>query len=407
MTKKAVRLLLLLLSGLILFYLVYQVYMIMYPAYKTEIALAQTISDSVAVEGFVVRNELIIDSRADGIINYLVDDGDKVAAGAQVAEIYATADAAANALRLELLQQSLEVLSKAADLGRTSGSNLNYVMSQISEKTGEFSGRISVNDLSDLASYRDELTELLNSYEMAAGGEIDFTGAVNELQSQIAQYSSADHLPSATVSTPQTGYFISSVDGFESRADAETVYQLTAAQLQELLAEAQAIQLDDTRCKVVAEYTWLYAALVPKDSVESFTTGRTYQMNFDYAQVSDVPVTVRQINYTSGEEYGVVLFECPYLNAPIAKLRCEKATVSFTEYDGIVVDRSALRLLDGEEGVYIKYGSSVAFRKIDKLFETDEFVLSRPGESDGEYLALYDEIIVEGKDLYVGKELGN
>ena len=63
--------------------------------------------------------------------------------------------------------------------------------------------------------------------------------------------------------------------------------------------------------------------------------------------------------------------------------------------------------MDGEQGVYIKYGSTVAFRKVDKLFETDDYIISRPGTADGEYLALYDEIIVEGKDLYEGKELGN
>ncbi len=408
MTKKAVKLLVLLLAALLGFYVAYQVYMILYPPYKTEIALSQTISDSVIVDGIVVRNELVIENSHDGIVNYLAQDGDKVAAGASVAQVFSTAQSAANALRIEILQDSLDVLSKAANLGRTSGSNLSYIVAQISEKTSEYSGRISADDLSGLAGYKDELTELLNSYELASGGQIDFSGAIASLESSIASCKAEDYQPSATIQTPETGYFISSVDGFESRINTENVYEMSVEELGKLLAEAQEnTRLDETHCKVVAEYTWLYAAMVPKKSVDKFTVGGRYSIDFNYAQVADVPVTVKQINYNDADDYGVVVFECPYLNASIAKLRCEQATVSFMEYDGIKISRSALRLVDGEQGVYIKYGSTVAFRKVDKLFETDDYIISRPGTADGEYLALYDEIIVEGKDLYEGKELGN
>ena len=52
-------------------------------------------------------------------------------------------------------------------------------------------------------------------------------------------------------------------------------------------------------------------------------------------------------------------------------------------------------------GVYIKTMNKVYFRKLDKLYETDDFVISRTYYDNKEgYLELYDDVIVKGKDLY-------
>ena len=62
-------------------------------------------------------------------------------------------------------------------------------------------------------------------------------------------------------------------------------------------------------------------------------------------------------------------------------------------------------MVDGKLGVYIKYGSAVKFRLVDIIYETEDYVVSSVTEGNGAYLALYDEIIVSGKQLYVDKEL--
>ncbi|MEG2938828.1 MAG: HlyD family efflux transporter periplasmic adaptor subunit, partial [Oscillospiraceae bacterium] len=140
MTKKVVKALTAFLALLIAVYVFYQIYMIAYPTYKTEIAMAVTISDSIKADGIVVRNETIIENSGDGIINFLVGDGDKVAIGAPVAEIYVSNSAAANALLLENQKDELDILTKAVDLGRASGTNLNFVSRQISNVTARYAG---------------------------------------------------------------------------------------------------------------------------------------------------------------------------------------------------------------------------------------------------------------------------
>ena len=86
------------------------------------------------------------------------------------------------------------------------------------------------------------------------------------------------------------------------------------------------------------------------------------------------------------------------------------------EYEGIQVPRSAIRfkeleetstnVLTGEEtttkvnyrGVYVMDGETVTFRKLDVIYEGDDYVLSSLNAGDG-YLILYDSIIVEGIDV--------
>lgn len=85
------------------------------------------------------------------------------------------------------------------------------------------------------------------------------------------------------------------------------------------------------------------------------------------------------------------------------------------EFEGIKVPRKAIRFLDMEEtvvdeetgkeskqtvnckGVYVKFGERISFKKIDVIYEGGDYVLSSLNAGDG-YLALYDDIVVEGVD---------
>ena len=69
------------------------------------------------------------------------------------------------------------------------------------------------------------------------------------------------------------------------------------------------------------------------------------------------------------------------------------------------LQKTSLRLIDGELGVYIKYGNLVKFKKVDIIYETDDYILSSATEGSGSYLSLYDEIITSGKNLYRDRDL--
>ena len=130
-------------------------------------------------------------------------------------------------------------------------------------------------------------------------------------------------------------------------------------------------------------------------------------VSFNYASVNGLPVKVVDCSVDDETGTAKVIVEGVYLNSDIATLRVEEATIDFQTFSGIKVDRKVLRIENDELGVYVKFGAKVLFKKIEPIFETEDYVLAKPNSSDDDYLELYDEIIVEGKDLYAGKELGN
>ena len=403
-TKKAFRVALSLLGVFLLFYFAYQVYMFVSPSYKTEIARLVTESDSVTASGIVARDETLVDVGSGSIAAYRAQDGEKIASGAAVADIYPSAGEAMNALRYERLSALEGALERASDTGRTAGSNLENLRSRIYKSLSSLSGELAADDYPGAFEGSLELLELLSSYDTASGGAIDYSAALAETRARLAELGSGD-FSSSPIYTPVEGYFISGVDGYESALDSATVLEASANDIIALI-EGEAPALPGEGCKVVSEYEWYFAAALRAETAARMSVGDELQVDFSYSLSDALPMRVARVAEGGSDGRTAVVFECNRLNASLCSLRVETARINFRAYSGIKVARSALRLLDGELGVYIKYGSAVDFRKVDVIYETDDYIISSPGESSSGTLAVYDEMITEGRDLEVGKQLG-
>ena len=98
-----------------------------------------------------------------------------------------------------------------------------------------------------------------------------------------------------------------------------------------------------------------------------------------------------------------LVFSSNLMNAEIASLRLESASIMLESYTGYQVDISALRKVDGVDGVYVQDGNIVHFRKAKKIYAENDIILIGAEEGEPGYVRLYDEIILEGIDLYDGK----
>lgn len=119
------------------------------------------------------------------------------------------------------------------------------------------------------------------------------------------------------------------------------------------------------------------------------------------SSVSSVPAKVAAMN-TSGNKTAVIL-SSNWMNSSIAALRKESAELVMHSYTGLKVNVDAVDVNDkGEKGVYIKSGNMARFRKLDIIYSTDKYVISREHET-GNYVSLYDNVIIGGNGLYDGK----
>ena len=82
------------------------------------------------------------------------------------------------------------------------------------------------------------------------------------------------------------------------------------------------------------------------------------------------------------------------MDADIAGSRVLDAELLFGEYTGIKAPRSAVRFVNDQRGVYILEGEKMVFKKLDVIYEGNDFVLSRQG-LDSDYLELYDRVLLD------------
>ena len=90
----------------------------------------------------------------------------------------------------------------------------------------------------------------------------------------------------------------------------------------------------------------------------------------------------------------LVVMSCDKLDEQLASTRVASSMIVFDEYTGIRVPRDAIRFNGDQKGVYVILGKDITFKKIEVIYEGDDFVLSK-NTDDQKYLLLYDQILLE------------
>jgi hypothetical protein len=107
----------------------------------------------------------------------------------------------------------------------------------------------------------------------------------------------------------------------------------------------------------------------------------------------------------------VLVFSTKTIPADLDFTRRQPISVVKENYSGLRVSASAVRVVDGQRGVFVLDGNTVIFKKIEVLHEENgTYICAFPDEKNLSYvspteISLYDLIIVSGTDLYEGKVL--
>ena len=381
-------------------FVVMQVYRSVYSSYSTESAIYYEDYDGIPITGLVIRDENIITADTSGVMSYTVPEGGRVAKDGTVAQVYGSETAASAALRAEQLDEEIAALKVTQEYNDVSAADLDLLDAQIqtsflSMLEGEATGRHQ-----HLTASADQLLSLLNRKQIVTGKTADFQGRISALEAEKAALS--DHTPVQSVSSPYAGYFVSGVDGYEGVLSTDMIENLTPADLDAL---QPAVQTQGNAVgKVVSDYEWYVAAKISFSDSLKLKEGTEMSLKTPLTTMPDLPVTVKKINKgTSGDDVAVV-FSCKYMNGELAGIRNQPMTIVLHNYAGLRVSAKAIRIVDGQKGVYVLSGTEAKFVPIEILYATSGYsVCTMSDSADG--LRLYDEIIVKGKNLYNGKVL--
>ena len=418
---------------LLLIYVGYQVYLSQYTGLKTEAATYSTVSESIDTTGFIIRDEEVISSSYSGVLNYTVDDGEKVAEGGAIAEIYPTEEDAAVQNRIARIDDELNRLSALETPSDSTASNPKLIGSQISKKITSILGALKSGSMSDVTDERNDLQLLLSQRQVVTGKESsgDYAAHVNELHEERIALTQSASASIGTVSSPAAGYFIRSVDGYENAVSLDGVTSLSVSDVRALEEEEPAGTDTESIGKVAKDFNWYIACILTENDLVRLDRTTKVTVEMPFATVEQIPAEVVKINRDSETGEAAVILKCTYMNSDLASARTETLRINISSYSGVLVPESAVHFADvvahetdedGNEvdvtyenirGVYVKSGSRLRFVQIFSDATINGYAICKVSLSTeereqlvtGDTIQLYDEVVVEGTDLYDGKML--
>ena len=416
MVKKLLKLVFTLFFLVVVTVLIYQGYKLFKPAYVTERAVLYTMQDTVSCYGVAVRDETTVSIDKEGTLSFKVNNGQKVAAGSIIADVYSSVTIAEDVMIHEILKAERDTLMKAGDAASNSSINLDSVSNSIQQTVIELSRCIDRENYSEYAALKLRLTEQLYTFSMNIYPEINIDSSIERLNAELAVIEGHLNQTIDEIRIKNGGYFVSYIDNLEylkyrdgmitKLSFAEGEEELTVLSVDDIwnLLESSDYLPNHNSCKVISDYVWYFAAIIDSSYVNRFFQSQKLKLDLDRFYEKNLPVQIEKIIAEEGSDRALIIFSCDRLNEELAGLRAAEGNISFRSYTGIRVPRSAIYIEDGEIGVYVKYDNKMLFKKISYEFETPEYVLVTPSQKTSE-LRLYDEIIIEGKDLHNGKSI--
>lgn len=373
---------------------------------ETEYALLTTESDVISLDGYILRDENVMMSASAGSRGYLVADGTKVKNGGTVANIYSGSGADED--MVVEIDKKIDILSASSITEGISSSDTGALDTKISSSYMSIRQSSELGVYSTLPKRRDELLTLINKRRVITGEVESYDALIEDLTSQRDILTAQHGEIAESITTSASGYFYSELDGYEGIFSTESVQTMDFDIFDSMLAAEPKVYSDRAVGKLCTEFEWYIVSECTRDSLRYFTKGSYYTVGFPYN--NDVSIRMELVNVYSeiGNDRVLVVFRSGTIPEDFSFRRMQPIEVVRSSHTGYKVPISASRLVDGVQGVYILDSNMVVFKKIDILLELDGYyiVAERDIENDPDYrnkLALYDQIVVSGKGLYVGK----
>ena len=347
--------------------------------------------------GFVVREEELLYSQyGTTVLNCA--EGAHVAANDTVATGYRSEDAKTRQTRIDELSGQIEQLQYAWS-AVSSVYDQAALDADIAGDLAQLSRYLALRDMNSVSDLSPELKGLILRRTGSDSDSGSLQARISALQAELETLEAQSAGDTSAILAGKAGTFSAAVDGYESVLTPERLMEMT-------VAEFESVQPDETDAnaigRLVTSATWYYACVVPASELSGVEEGDRATLTFarDYYQ----PVTMR-VARLGGNEAGsrLLVLSSDRALQNVTLLRQQSAEIVFTSYSGLRVPKSAVRVENGQTGVYILEGTLAKWKPITILHDTGESYVVTLDTSSTNNLWPGDELIINAKNLYDGK----
>ena len=402
----------------IIFYFGYHIWHSFTKEIETVFATQTTYQESIETQGYIFRTETLLSgaSSSQSVVPD-VKEGEHIRKGGNVAKIY-SGFAPDTVSRIAEIEEQIEMLRRYGSDGNVSLKDTESIekdifdaLADMRELSGKGNAGGAAAQRQNLVAYVGERAVLTGSY---SGIESEISSLESEKQSLMANLGSL----AGTVSTPVSGYYYSETDGYETVFIADELADMTLADLRDVLSYPPSET--GAAGKTVTKSRWYLVCMVDESEKNTYKAGSSCSVKFKNTETV-LEMTVESVLYD--KEGAAIILTSNRMPEGFDFYRIQDVELVKQEYTGIQVPVEAVRMVDGEIGVYILDVTVVEFRKIDILYTTDDsYIVSESGDEDEEEsaeseeeeksdetlpLRVHDSIIIEGKGLYEGRVIGD
>lgn len=378
-------------------YLGYQLFGNMGRSIRTQEAFVTTVEETADATGIFVRDQILVTGKGGSSAKYLVENGERVSKGQQVALFFNTESAAQTFQTCQELEYQLKALQDTyANL--TSGMDSLKLDSMIYTVLQQIATEMDNGNTSELSKLYASLNQLVISRGSSDGNNAVLKAQIAQVEADLKEAKSQLSGKSKAVTAPQAGYFLKSSDGFETQFTVASLATLTVSEVKNAAADSSA---GGAVGSVVRDFVWYYAAVVDHDTAEALRNRTSIPVRFPKISDTRIHMSIESIR-TEGNQ-ALVILKSGDMNAKYLSARCEDIQFVLNTYTGIQVPKQALRQVDGQWGVYCLDGSVAKFKPVEWVYQTSDYYLVPAAGRPADGLYQYDKMIIGAKNLTDGQ----
>lgn len=370
--------------------------------------------DLISAEGYIFRNQTVINAPAGGYLFCEVDDEQKVKSGEAVMSIYKNEinfKANSELKDIDAKIKKLEGDSLEADVF---SNDTVKVEQDIANTLREVHIKSYSGDTEGIAELR-RTADLLIDKKRIVSGEKESSDKASELETLKAErqkLESTNNVDRTIVHAPCSGAFTATVDGMEDMLGTDKLSGITPAYIRELDKKqikntvTESVSQGAPIGKIVDNFSWSVAAALPAADIELINIGDEVMIRFP--GIGGEPV-VGTVSGKSEEENKTAVLTVTSNRYVESVYSTSKAEVEFIKhsYSGFRIPSASIRIKDGKKGVFVIRSGKAKFIPVRVLYSGQDWVIISEYAAEGETqnVKLYDELIVSGKDIYDGKDV--
>ncbi len=375
---------------------------------ETFTALKGSIEEYVLADGYIFRDQELVTSNIDGYLECNAKEGQRVNEGDVVSTVYNGHVDPAVTERISSIKSEIEKLENSKSEADVYSASPVRIELNIADEAQTLTQIRENKRFDDIESEREIINSYIGKKQAALGNGKSDEEKLSDLSSELRELENSITGEKSEVTAPRAGVFSSKIDGYENALSLDMLGDATPSYLNSIKKEhvsaVSTVTYGEVVCKVIDNYKWYFVGIISEKEAANFEVGRNVKLKFYDLSDSIVTGEITAISKSEGGKVAITVYSTKYVDSiyTTSKVSAELLRESS---DGIKVPSSALRVIDGQQGVYVVRLGVARFVPVELLYNNKEWAIIK-SVTDANYetrLEIYDEVIINSKGIEDGK----